>query len=340
MLRNIILQGVILHFYFGNAIFSSVDSLPAPVCLAPNPWTFRMEHLKKMFDARTVQTSVHLTEWGEKEFGLGMIPPSVSHLLGYGEFSVNMTFQVSFQGASECNGVRFLLDYGTQRSCFYTRENQPQNSDVPSADELRQPGCDGVSLALLSDPVIAGVYIAKDNNILYAGNERIFSSQSSEIRMEYENKEMSERMRFFINGKMVSPWIPMNSADVALETRVFPKITFTGSNLMCPIVHEISDIRFSTAKPITCHDVDLLESFLEAEESFDDLGNSFKSDTVEALKLLHNLAESEEFTADQGIPYSNSFILVSAGAMVAFSLFALFVLRMMSATPEREYSPL
>jgi len=94
-----------------------------------------------MFDSSKAGHSILLTEGKRDQFGLALLTPAVSRLVGFGEFAVNMSFTVNFDQQSTCEGGKFVVDYGAQRSCFYSK-TQPHTAHVlprPSPNANYEP---------------------------------------------------------------------------------------------------------------------------------------------------------------------------------------------------------
>jgi len=98
-----------------------------------------------MYDSYKRGHSIHLTDKQEDQFGLSMVSPHVSSLVGFGEFAVNMSFNFTVEGSASCDGIRFVVDYGAKRSCFYSQDpNQPHiphpiDRPSPSPDYIPAP---------------------------------------------------------------------------------------------------------------------------------------------------------------------------------------------------------
>jgi len=272
-----------------------------------------------MFDSSKVGHAVHLTERKKDQFGLALVTPAVSRLVGFGEFAVNMSFSVSFDQESSCKGGRFVVDYGAQRSCFYSK-NQPRTphilprpsptthykplpaSDIvlpppdfkskplpwpcppgscpceddlnveeglftslsavdpqPTTQEMSVPDCDGISLALITDPVGPGVYVAKDKDLFFTGTDELLQEEVT-VKLEYTRSKKSEYMKFYINEQPITEYIAFTTAALSQESRIFPKVTFVASTSDCPVSHRISSLWFEMEKVISCSAAqDLLE---------------------------------------------------------------------------------
>jgi len=110
-------------------------------CKVPDPWVIPFDHIKRMFATVKVGQSLHLTEGDQDSFGIGLITPAVTRLVGFGEFATNMTFTIKITGDPDC--ARFLVDYGAKRSCFYSKRSRPapqrQDEPVPFVHVVNPP---------------------------------------------------------------------------------------------------------------------------------------------------------------------------------------------------------
>jgi hypothetical protein len=84
-----------------------------------------LDHFKLLFDAHKHGRELVLTDMLEDEFGVAFIPPALSHLIGFGSYNVNMTFEVSF--ANTCPGTKFVMHYGSKKPCMFAREGHGQH---------------------------------------------------------------------------------------------------------------------------------------------------------------------------------------------------------------------
>jgi len=309
---------------------------PGSTCVVPDPWVFPLDHFKLMFDSTKVGHAIHLTERKKDEFGLALVTPAVSRLVGFGEFAVNMSFNIDFNQEGTCKGSRFVIDYGAQRSCFYSR-TQPRTPHVlvrpaPSADyktmpesdkilpppdfkskplpwpcppgscpceddinfeegmllslaavdpesllsfkvkepeptteDLTVPDCDGISLALISDPMGPGVYVAQDKSLFFAGTDELFTNEVT-VKLEYTRAQNTEYMKFYLNGIPVTERIPFTTAALSQGDRIFPKITFAASTASCAVSHRLSSLWFEMEKVIPCA---AAQEMLEENEKVD-----------------------------------------------------------------------
>jgi len=279
-----------------------------------------------MFDSLKVGHAIHLTERKKDQFGLALLTPAVSKLVGFGEFAVNMSFTLSFDQESTCKGGRFVVDYGAQRSCFYSK-TQPRTPHVlprpapsinyeplPKSDkvlpppdfkskplpwpcppgscpceddvyveeglftslaveeinsELTQdmtvPDCDGISLALIRDPIGPGIFIAKDKSLFFAGTDELTQDEVT-VKLEYTRSRDSEHMKFYVNEVEITGNIPFTTATLSQEARIFPKVTFVSSTAECPVSHRISSLWFEMEKVISCA---AAQEMLEENEKVD-----------------------------------------------------------------------
>jgi len=334
-----------------------------------------------MFDAAKVGHTVHLTKRKKDEFGLALVTPAVSRLVGFGEFAVNMSFNVSFNQENTCQGSRFVIDYGAQRSCFYSR-SQPRTPHVlsrpspsedyntlpesnkvlpppdfkskplpwpcppgscpceddlnfeeglllslavvdeesllslkakepePTTEELTVPDCDGISLALITDPMGPGVYVAKDKSLFFAGTDELFQTEVT-VKLEYTRSKNTEYMKFYLNGVPVTESIPFTTAALSQGARIFPKITFAASTSNCAVSHRISSLWFEMEKVISC---------AAAQDMFEE---NEKIDT--RMYEFATLLTPEERVGHPSIAFSMSMsAIVSAIATVSVAL-GLFV---------------
>jgi len=294
--------------------------------VVPDPWVFPVDHFKLMFDSSKVGQSIHLTERKKDQFGLALLTPAVTRLVGFGDFAVNMSFDVSFDKETTLRGGRFVIDYGTKRSCFYSKtlprtphvlprpspnsnyEPLPGSDKVlpppdfktkplpwpcppgscpcedeltvedglftslsaedpePTTQELTVPDCDGISLALITDPIAPGVYVAKDKSLLFAGREDLLQSEVVTVTLEYTRSRESEHMKFLLNGQAVTEKIPFTTAALAQGARIFPKITFVASTASRPVSHRVSSLWFEMEKVISCA---AAQEMIEENENMD-----------------------------------------------------------------------
>jgi len=280
-------------------------------CVVPDPWVFPVDHFKLMFDSAKVGHAVHLTERKKDQFGLALLTPAVSKLVGFGEFAVNMSFTLNLDQESTCKGGRFVVDYGAQRSCFYS-QNQPRTphalhrpspsihyhalpasdkvlplpdfkskplpwpcppgscpceDDInieaglftllaavdpePTTQEISVPDCDGISLALITDPVGPGVYVAKDKELYFTGSDELLEAEVT-VKLEYTRSKTQEFMKFYLNEEPVTESIPFTTAALSQAGRIFPKITFVASTSGCAVSHRLSSLWFEMEKVVSC----------------------------------------------------------------------------------------
>jgi len=318
-----------------------------------------------MFDSSKVGHAIHLTERKKDEFGLALLTPAVSRLVGFGEFAVNMSFDFNFNQDSTCKGGRFVVDYGAQRSCFYS-QTQPRTPHVltrpfpitdykplpasdkvlpppdfkskplpwpcppgscpceddlnfeeglllslaaidpePSTQEITIPDCDGISLALITDPMGPGVYVAKDKSLFYAGTDELLQDEVT-VKLEYTRSKNREYMKFYLNGVPVTDSIPFTTAALSQGDRIFPKITFAASTSDCAVSHRISSLWFEMEKVISCA---AAQEMLEENEKVDT--------RMFELAMLLNSKERQEHPSLSGSLSLNVIASVAVTASVA-----------------------
>jgi len=344
-----------------------------------------------MFDSAKFGHTIHLTNREKDEFGLALITPTISRLVGFGEFAVNMSFNVTFDKENTCEGGRFVVDYGVQRSCFYSKEQPrkphaivrpapntdyvpldvepkvlpppdftskplpwpcppgscPCEDDIsaeematlvslestldiydeyPTTDQMSAHDCDGISLALITDPAGPGVFIAKDKALYYAGPEKLFAhNKDVTVKLEYVRSEHSEFMKFYLNEVAVTPSIPFTTADLSQGSRIFPKITFVASSSSCPVSHKVSDVWFEMEKVISC---------ATAEKTLEDNAN-YDLKMLEMLLLLKSETEegntfgqeSERLQFSRVLTIPGALKLVSSGLAILVILLAILASR-------------
>jgi len=322
-----------------------------------------------MFDSSKVGHAIHLTERKKDEFGLALLTPAVSRLVGFGEFAVSMSFNVSFDQESTCKGGRFVVDYGAQRSCFYSKtlprtphilprpSPSPEYKPIPESDKILPPpdfkskplpwpcppgscpceddinfeenlftslstvdpvpsvpDCDGISLALITDPVGPGVYVAKDKSLFFAGTDEVLQNEVT-VKLQYTRSKDSEYMKFYLNGEPVTDRIPFTTATLSQEARIFPKITFVASTAGCPVSHRLSSLWFEMEKVISCA---AAQEMLEENEKVDTRMFEF------AMLQLN----SKEIKEDSSLAVSLSLKMIACVAVTAsVVLFGLFIKR-------------
>jgi len=324
-----------------------------------------------MFDSSKVGHAIHLTERKKDEFGLALLTPAVSRLVGFGEFAVSMSFNVSFDQESTCKGGRFVVDYGAQRSCFYSKalprsphilprpSPSPEYKPLPESDKILSPpdfkskplpwpcppgscpceddihfeedlftslstvdpipttqsmtvDCDGISLALITDPVGPGVYVAKDKSLFFAGTDELLQNEVT-VKLQYTRSKDSEYMKFHLNGQPVTDRIPFTTAALSQEDRIFPKITFVASTAGCPVSHRVSSLWFEMEKVISCA---AAQEMLEENEKVDPRMFEFAMLRLSSNEVQPSLVEA------------HSLNVLAYGAIIAsLALLGLFVKR-------------
>jgi len=294
-----------------------------PTCQVPDPWVFPLDHMKLVYDAKKNGRAVYLTENSKNQFGLGLLTPAISNLVGFGEFAVNLTFNLTVKVPNSCSGLRFVVDYGAKKSCLYSEENiQPQNKHIwrpspqpqpnggqggailpppdfqtkpipwpcppgscpceddeeqamlmqfnkksndaslPVSDDFKVPECDGISLALVSDSDGSGIYVAKEQSLVYAGELSVTANMEVEIKLVYTRTKGVEFMTFYINGNKIADQIPFTTSDLAQGSRLFPKVSFAaGTGSTCQAEHAISAMWIQMEKVLSCREVEILNAF-------------------------------------------------------------------------------
>jgi len=133
----------------------------------------------------------------------------------------------------------------------------PVQLTEPSAELMDGADCDGISLALISDPDGPGVFLAKHDALLYTGDDSLFSDKESvTIKMEYTPTADMQYMKFYINEVAVTPKIQFTTDELQQGARIFPKITFAAATGECAVKHTISEVWFEMAKVISCAELD------------------------------------------------------------------------------------
>jgi len=187
---------------------------------------------------------------------------------------------------------------------------------VPVADSFEVPECDGISLALVSDTTASGVYVAKEQSLIYAGKEEVFTSkQTIQIKMAYTRNAETEFMTYFINNNQVTDQIPFTTDNLSQGTKLFPKLTFaaaTGST--CQVKHEISEMWIEMEKVLSCREVELLQN----EMSFETDLLMFNSLSVNKSlrEMQENQVQSQMFS-----PVKLSLVLVISALALSVTLF-------------------
>jgi len=264
-------------------------------CTAENPWPLPFDQIKLANDAQRIGRFIHLTDSRPNQFGIGLIPPTVLQLVGFGEAAVNMTFKLTMSSSPVCRGVRFVLDYGTKPGCMYSVTDeepsppqyrlgflknalasletvQSQMLDLPVVSGPSLSDCDGVSLALVSDPKSPGVFIAQPEALYYAGSESSFANKPYvTVRMEYTLSEGTQNMKFFLDGVPVTDRVPFALEDIVDGRRIIPRLTLAAATSNCPVAHHISEVSFETEKDVYCEDEDAVLN----DDSGDQFGDYF-----------------------------------------------------------------
>jgi len=352
-----------------NLIDFDEDTLgTAETCSAPNPWYIPLNKMKLLYKAKNHDdegsNQIMLSE-KPKQFGLALFTSHFSELVGFGGFATNMSFVLHVENDAACSDMRFIVDFGATTKCLSNptagfesilplEESTDLTLDVPSFKEpipwpspsmnlefdesdlletaVHIPNCDGVSLALISDPEASGIFVAKSNTAFYAGNpDSIENYQNLIVNMEYIPTSNGHTLTFYVNGKAATKPITYSSKEGSLSKNIAPRITLAAATGSCAVRHKISDIAISHSKAISCEE---LEEALELDD--DDWMN--EDDISKTDFLSHNLPIHGATLTPQ--TFSTHWLAISALFLGMAALLFQFALRPPMPRNSADYSEL
>jgi len=209
----------------------------------------------------------------------------------------------------------------------------PRQLTEPSAEMMDgvAADCDGISLALISDPDGPGVFLAKHNALLYTGDESLFSNkQSITIKMEYTPTASSQYMKFYVDEVPVSPKILFTTEDLEQGARIFPKITFAAATGDCTVKHTISDIWFEMEKVMDC---------AELEEELTQ-NNEASIPNIEELFLFSLPPNAKQMHFSLQLVFQNYFYAASVVIILSGYLIGLLTIKLFKKKALMQYIPL
>jgi len=257
-------------------------------------------HLKLADSAYSVhyheRDAVVLTDAEAGQFGAAHIPQSLAAYIGFLDYATNVTFTLQLlpaTGPGACGGYGFAYLYGANLNCV-----------LDSGDGAAGNDCNGLSLALVTDPSDAGAYVLHGNDQLlgYSLGDAAFAARTTEVLATYSEEDVNGdvHVRYYLDGADLFGE-EFQYAITENDRDNFKLIFEAATGDQCAQKTVLSGLTVTTHKELTPMQETLLRQYLMLETREDMLNFAATLGALEANELFSfvdraQLAELVELT--------------------------------------------